>query len=75
MAGGDGPCTQVTELYDPATETWSSAPDLLAPRARQTAFLDATGEVVLAGGIASSYEAVATAEAYGRTLPVIASSG
>ena len=35
---------------DPATEAWSSAPDLLAPRARQTAFLDATGEVARSDG-------------------------
>jgi N-acetylneuraminic acid mutarotase len=71
VVGGDGPFTQTTELYDPAAGSWSSGAALLAVRARHTALLDTTGEVLLAGGIDQSYEAVSTAEAYGRALPVL----
>lgn len=40
-----------TEIYDPATDTWSPAADLSVPRAGHVAILRPNGTVLLAGGV------------------------
>jgi len=40
-----------TEMYDPATGTWSPGPNLLSTRARHTATLLPNGKVLIAGGM------------------------
>jgi hypothetical protein len=49
-AGGDGAPVKVTELYDPATDTWSKGPHLLEPGGGATAVVLADGDVLLLGG-------------------------
>ncbi len=48
--------TNLTELYDPATNSWSAGPVLLTPRAGHLAMPRPDGKVLLAGGI--SYDNV-----------------
>lgn len=48
--------TALTEVYDPATDTWTPGPNLTTPRAGHMAILRPNGTVVLAGGI--SYDTV-----------------
>jgi hypothetical protein len=43
--------TELTEVYDPATDTWTLGPNLLTPRAGHMAVLRPDGKVLLAGGI------------------------
>lgn len=43
--------TNLTELYDPATNTWSAGPNLLTPRAGHFTLTRPDGKVVLGGGI------------------------
>lgn len=40
-----------TELYDPATDTWTPGPNLLTPRVGHAAIVRPDGKVLLAGGI------------------------
>jgi hypothetical protein len=42
-----------TEIYDPATDTWSAGPDLLEPRKAGGALLLPDGSVLIVGGDAS----------------------
>lgn len=43
--------TNATELYDPATNTWTAGPNLRTPRAAHFAIQRPDGRVLLAGGI------------------------
>ncbi|MBX3462228.1 MAG: hypothetical protein KF830_03585 [Planctomycetes bacterium] len=43
--------TNLTELYDPATDTWTAGPNLTTPRAAHAAVARPDGKVLLAGGI------------------------
>lgn len=65
VVGGCGPnCLQKlssSELYDPVTNTWTTLPDMHAPRAWATATLLNNGLVLVAGGV-SVYDP--TAENY-----------
>lgn len=48
--------TNKTELYDPATNSWSPGPNMSKPRAAHMAIVRPDGKVLLAGGI--SWDAV-----------------
>jgi len=50
---GCGTNTAVSELYDPASNTWSTTGSLNAARSYQTAVLLKTGKVLVAGGLSS----------------------
>ena len=60
--------TRVTELYDPATRSWSPTGDLLVARSRHIASLLPDGRVLVAGGLANlpdgTSAVTATAELY-----------
>jgi len=43
-----------TELYDPATNTWTTQPSLNIGRVRHTATLLQNGKVLVAGGYGAS---------------------
>lgn len=43
--------TDATEIYDPATDTWTAGPNLRTPRAAHAAILRPDGKVLLCGGI------------------------
>jgi N-acetylneuraminic acid mutarotase len=60
VAGGG---VAATELYNPATDTWSATGALAVPREYQTATLLPMGKVLVAGGL-SSGNPVNTAELY-----------
>jgi N-acetylneuraminic acid mutarotase len=68
VAGGYGDYTDTnvfssTELYDPASEIWTTNVDMVSMRAQQTATLLPNGNVLMAGGIDGT-NAVAVAELY-----------
>jgi hypothetical protein len=53
LIGGSGfypNLAAATDLFDPATSSWSAGPSLVTPRMRPTATLLAGGRVVVAGG-------------------------
>jgi hypothetical protein len=61
---GNQSALSIVEIYDPATNTWSTAPSLTIPRGIHTATLLANGEIVVAGGISAvNASAVALASA------------
>jgi hypothetical protein len=45
-----GPALQTTEIYDPASDTWTAGPPLLEPRQGGTAVTLADGSVLVFGG-------------------------
>jgi N-acetylneuraminic acid mutarotase len=53
-----------SELYDPATGTWSKTGSLNTPRDGFTATLLQNGEVLVAGGVDNADESLDTAEVY-----------
>jgi N-acetylneuraminic acid mutarotase len=68
VAGGEVPrkyntTLASTELYNPATGTWSATGSMLTPRNNQTATLLEKGEVLIAGGEGTS-SVLASAELY-----------
>jgi N-acetylneuraminic acid mutarotase len=65
VAGGEdaqGNHVAAAELYNPATGIWTATGSLATPRIDHTATLLANGEVLVAGGVGSTY--TATAELY-----------
>jgi WD40 repeat protein len=63
VVGGDA--TGTAELYNPATGTWYAAGSLAGPRTHHTATLLDSGQVLVAGGRATSSTSIlATAEIY-----------
>ena len=46
----DGPVLDTTEIYDPATDTWTPGPKLLTPRQRGYAMTMPDGSVLVYGG-------------------------
>jgi hypothetical protein len=52
------------ELYDPATETWTSTGSMNQPRFLDAVTLLASGKVLVAGGISTNFASIATAELY-----------
>jgi N-acetylneuraminic acid mutarotase len=81
VAGGETRCTfldcreanDTAELYDPATGKWSSTANL-SRRAYQTATLLPTGQVLVAGGVSSSFTSISGAEIYDAASGVWKSS-
>lgn len=62
-AGASGGAFNTTEIYDPATDTWSKGPKLGLARSFHTATTLANGAVLLAGGLDGSGSAVPALEA------------
>ena len=50
-----GTATRLTEIFDPATGTWSSGPDLQEPKAGAVATTLQDGRIMIAGGITHTY--------------------
>jgi N-acetylneuraminic acid mutarotase len=55
LSGGTGTVVGAEQLYDPGTNTWSTAASMLTPRALHTATLLNNGKVLVAGGYGSAY--------------------
>jgi len=51
LAASLGSATDKTELYDPATNSWTAGPDLPKPRAAHGASVLPDGRVLLSGGV------------------------
>lgn len=68
VRGFDNPSAS-TEIYDPATDTWSDAGQLNNARTTHTATLLATGKVLVAGGVGAGGEVLNTAELFEPTAP------
>jgi Kelch motif/Galactose oxidase, central domain len=51
---GGGQSLAVSELFDPASETWSTVGSVVVPRYSHTATLLATGDVLIAGGVTAT---------------------
>jgi hypothetical protein len=67
LIAGGGEITDATELYDPATGTFSPAGDMLSARDDFTATPLLDGRVLMAGGISSvsgDFTNLASAELY-----------
>ena len=54
--GGDYVVYSTTEIFDPATNSWSPGPELSEPRGDHTATLMSDGRVLLVGGIGQEDE-------------------
>jgi N-acetylneuraminic acid mutarotase len=63
-----------TEVYDPASGTWATAPDLAQSRTAHTATLLPNGKVLVVGG-ASGFTAIQAAEEYDPASNTWASAG
>jgi N-acetylneuraminic acid mutarotase len=57
---GVGQTLAKSELFDPASETWSTVGSLAVPRYSHTATLLATGDVLIAGGVTATGHYLAT---------------
>ncbi|MCA1588103.1 MAG: hypothetical protein LC744_05510 [Chloroflexi bacterium] len=62
--------TASAELYDPASNTWSSAPSMSIGRYAPAATLLASGQVLVTGGFTNSGD-TASAELYGSPVVVV----
>ncbi|MEA2437428.1 MAG: hypothetical protein QOF65_1984 [Thermoleophilaceae bacterium] len=71
--GGDG-SVKTTDLYDPATNSWSAGPSMATTRRRETATVLPGGNVLVAGGL-SDAGATATAELYDPATNTWSSAG
>ncbi len=64
-----------SELYDPATSTWSPTGSLEQPRSQHTATLLPDGKVLITGGHSTQSRILATAELYAASTGSDPSSG
>jgi Bacterial Ig-like domain/Kelch motif/Galactose oxidase, central domain len=67
VAGGVGTTgapLKTTEIYDPATGTWTDGPDMDTARTGAEAVVLGAGRVLIPGGLDGASEALATAELY-----------
>jgi N-acetylneuraminic acid mutarotase len=71
--GGDG-SVKTTDLYDPATNSWSAGPPMATSRRRETATILPGGKVLVTGGL-SDAGTTATAELYDPATNAWSSAG
>ena len=62
--GSDGGVLASSELYDPATDTWSATGSMTTARVDHTATRLKRGNVLVAGGLDASFFLTASAETY-----------
>jgi hypothetical protein len=72
--GGDG-SVKTTDLYDPATNSWSAGPPMATARRRETATRLPSGKVLVAGGFSAASTPVALAELYDPATNAWSSAG
>ena len=64
VATGYPATTTAAELYDPATNAWSAAGNLLQGRYQAVGTLDGNGRAIVAGGNTNSNAKLSSTEAY-----------
>jgi len=72
---GDGSCAASTDIYNPATNTFSSGGNMTSARYDHTATILSNGEVLLAGGCTGGGECLSSAELYNPTSASFTATG